>query len=298
MAISTIFWRPVNCFRSKAVRAASKHTSNRGLARIWRKTPELRGTITQTVANKINSGTLPIREASRFPEMLLKASLASLGKKEIYSTYVSLEEATILKNNTGETMGISCMLLGGGIGIATTTVTGLWVYSYMDIEAPNVLGPLLALLLWDIVGGFLGGFTGIFCSQMLFSPKLRDYYTNKIAMLRRGALTNPSLLVKYAVKNIPILSVESQAYIINHPEIHETAVNILARYLFSRKSKTEKQEMEQHHHDDAPDYVTIRVFPLRVEAKEILRKLLVVTTGPLNTRIQNLLETAPPSTVG
>lgn len=55
MGLSTMFWRPINLFRGKVVRAKSKHTSFLGLARIYSKNKNLRALVKDNIERRVMS---------------------------------------------------------------------------------------------------------------------------------------------------------------------------------------------------------------------------------------------------
>ncbi|MDD5382808.1 MAG: hypothetical protein PHH60_04040 [Candidatus Margulisbacteria bacterium] len=79
MGLNTVFWRPVNLFRSKETRAMSPHTSNWGLAKIFYRSQDntVKAAVINNLAQRINSGELPVAEASRLPLDLIKKAVAA-----------------------------------------------------------------------------------------------------------------------------------------------------------------------------------------------------------------------------
>jgi hypothetical protein len=69
MAISTLFWRPVNLFRSRETRARSKHTSIWGLARIYKKHRYYWHDVAANIENRTLTGNLTMKQASKLPSL-------------------------------------------------------------------------------------------------------------------------------------------------------------------------------------------------------------------------------------
>jgi hypothetical protein len=65
ISIKTLFWRPVNLARGRATRAKSPYTGFKGLGRIWRKAPNLRGLVSRNIEERIQSGRISIPESVR-----------------------------------------------------------------------------------------------------------------------------------------------------------------------------------------------------------------------------------------
>jgi hypothetical protein len=78
MAVSTVFWRPVNMFRGQAVRAGSPHTSNWGLGRLSRNT-EFSGLAINNLASRLRTGQIKISSLYRFETKIVAAAIEKLG---------------------------------------------------------------------------------------------------------------------------------------------------------------------------------------------------------------------------
>jgi hypothetical protein len=90
MSFSTLFWRPVNLFREKTVSATSKHTSNRGLARLALE-PSLSNAAIDNLVLRINSGRVTIRALYRFA---IWDVATAIKKADLLSTATVLSQAT------------------------------------------------------------------------------------------------------------------------------------------------------------------------------------------------------------
>jgi|GEM_PF-2819389 len=64
-SLKTAFWRPVNLFRGRTARAASPYTSFKGLGKIWRKAPGMRGLVSRNIEERILAGSIPVIELVR-----------------------------------------------------------------------------------------------------------------------------------------------------------------------------------------------------------------------------------------
>jgi hypothetical protein len=71
MALSTLFWRPVNLFRSREIRAWSKHTSIWGLGRIHKKSHAYSYPVVANIKQRTLTGNLPMEQAAKLPLSLI-----------------------------------------------------------------------------------------------------------------------------------------------------------------------------------------------------------------------------------
>ena len=99
MAVSTVFWRPINLLRSQSIRANSEHTSIWGLGRIYRRESSLKASILDNVINRIAGKDLSVNGILSLPKDLI-AKLTPLQKAQLISTATPKSVAIYFNENT------------------------------------------------------------------------------------------------------------------------------------------------------------------------------------------------------
>ncbi|MFA4966719.1 MAG: hypothetical protein WC624_00660 [Candidatus Margulisiibacteriota bacterium] len=132
MGLSTVFWRPVNLFRSKETRAASPHTSNWGLVKIFYHGQDnsVKSAVVSNLSRRIDSGKLSLEEASMLPLDLIKKAI-------INSSYNIKWLISCLKNGTEELKIAAKEFFDNASGL----LTGLPENDIVEIVEKGLLPP-------------------------------------------------------------------------------------------------------------------------------------------------------------